>query len=164
MRTLADSPADVVASLLVDLGVATAASAWAVRGTSGGKWPAFVNGEPPLPDDVLTVYDTAGSDHGSTMFDGELQGHYGFQVRVRSSNPQWGWLKADEVRVSLAQAVNDANHRYGGRSVRVGSNLYAVHNVAGIGPTIVLGKSDGDKERTWLFTVNALLNVDQTTA
>lgn len=151
MRTLTHSPADIVASVLV------AKSLGVLIGTAGA-WPISVSGEHSYPDDLITVFDTTGISHGSVMTggpdDGELQGHYGFQIRVRSAVHKTGWTKADTIRATLAQnAINV--------TVTIESSTYLVENFANIGDVIVLGKQVQDS-KTNLFTLNGVVSCRQT--
>jgi Bacteriophage minor capsid protein len=137
-NTLTHSPAQVVAQMLVDLGLGTA-------GGGGSAWPVHHSSEPDTPDEVVTVYDTAGLDHGRSMIDGDLMGPSGFQVRVRSKNHATGWLKADAIQTTLASLYQ--------RTVRVEATLYKVHAVVRIGDVLSLGKETPTSSRR-LFTVN----------
>jgi len=95
--TLAHSPAEIVRQLLVDLELG-------VNPPSAG-WQAYSTSEPTSPDNVITVYDTAGRSHGRDSVINDRQEHHGIQVRVRSATFRDGWLKSNII----AQALDRVN-------------------------------------------------------
>lgn len=145
---LTHSPAHVVGQLLLDLGLGTDPD-------DGGAWPVHVATEPNSPNNVLTVYDTAGSSQGRSMIDGELFAFFGFQVRVRAKDHVTGWTKASAVRNALAEDVRLA-------SVTVEGTEYLVWSVDGLGQVLALGKDRPPSDR-FVFTLNGLLVVGQET-
>jgi hypothetical protein len=140
-------PARILRQLLVDLGVATFP-----RGPSEADlaWPAYYGSEPDTPDDVITVKGTADRDQGRTHPDGERQGMYGFQVRVRSSTEQEGDVKAREIAVALDQDLYQ-------EWVTVEGSRYLVHSVTTTGGPVPLGKVSGSRRS--VFTLNALASL-----
>lgn len=147
MNQLLHSPADVVRWLLIGLGVGTDPSL-------SSAWPINADKEAATPDNVITIYDTAGRDDGRSMIDGELFYHYGLQVRVRAVDHVTGWPKADQIRVTMAQQVY-------GNSVTIGTSTYRVHCIAKIGEVLRLGQEVGSSKRS-LFTINATVALRQT--
>lgn len=145
---LLHSPADLVSRLLIGLGLASEPD-----GT--GAWPVSVDDEPFSPDNVLTVYNTAGIDAGRIMVDGEAQLFHGFQVRLRATDNQTGWAKLYAIRNALARESRD-------RTVDADSATYVINSVSRIGPVLSLGIDAGNSSRT-LFTLNALLSVRRLT-
>lgn len=145
-NTLSHSPADIVAQLLIRDSIGADPDVSPL-----GSWPVYVGGEPNTPDNCLTVYDTAGSDDGSSMIDGELFGHSGVQIRIRAKDHRTGWTKADALQTHLAEGVLD-------EIVTVQSTTYLVHCFARIGDVLALGKDAPTSKRS-LFTVNALVSV-----
>ena len=143
---LVHSPADVVRQHLIDAGLGTAPSA-------SGSWPVFAIGEPSEPDNCLTVYDTAGSSAGRTMPDGEIQGMYGIQVRIRSATHALGWAKANAIGAHLSEVAYQ-------EVVHYGASNYLIHCFSRIGDVIPLGKNVPDTRR-FLFTLNCMVNLRQ---
>ena len=146
---LVHSPADIVAQLLIDLGLGT-------DPTTNGTWPIYVGREPTIPDNCITVYDTAGVDDGRSMIDGETWNHYGFQVRVRSVDHRTGWVKADTISSTMAMNV-----------LRTSTTItdsdgtktnYRIQCIARIGDTLKLGKEVPTSKRD-IFTVNATMTL-----
>lgn len=138
---LSHSPAAIVRKMLVDLGLGNAHTSL--------TWPVFVSAEPDMPDNAITVYDTAGRDHGRVM-QGERQGMRGVQVRVRATHPAIGYAKADAVAMALDGVYQ--------RAVSVDGAAYQVHAITRTGDISALGKEAPDSRRS-LFTLNALINV-----
>lgn len=142
---LSHSPADIVRRLLILLGAGVSPS-------NGAVWPIYASSEPGAPDDVVTVYDTAGVEDGRAMTDGELFRHFGFQVRVRSIDHPSGWSKASEVQDLLARSTYDLV------VTMPDDTRYLVHCVSHIGEVIALGKEVPSSKRN-LFTVNATVTL-----
>ncbi len=137
-----NSPAEIARQLLVDLGIGVAPA------TPPSDWMAYDSSEPSIPDNCLTIYDTAGSSDGRYMHDGELRYHYGLQFRIRSKDHPTGWVKADALRTALSQVY--VQH------VTIGSTNYVVHAITKIGEILVLGKDAPNSKRS-LFTVNTTI-------
>jgi hypothetical protein len=151
-RSLNNSPAEIIQQLLVDLALGSDSELNTLR-----AWPVYSTNEPSSPDNVITVTDTVGTDHGRSMVDGEAMGHYGFQIRIRAKDPRVGWKKADEIRTTFSEHVYN-------RTVSIDdedtTDSYTVQALVGIGDVIPLGKEIGTSKRN-LFTLNALLVVEQ---
>lgn len=148
--SLDHSPAEVVCNLLIGLGLGT-------DPTADEAWPIFTTQEPDgpdVPDSVITVYDTAGRQHGRSQVDGEVQEHRGVMIRVRDANHPDGHAKANEIAIALDETVyQDA--------VVVGAATYLVHAISRAGSINVLGKEPTSNRN--LFTINALVSLKQTT-
>ncbi len=148
--TLAHSPADVVRHLLVDLGggvLGGGAVPW-----TGGAWPIYVSSEPDDPDSVITIFDTAGITQGR-IFQGEIQEHQGFQVRVRDANHVDGYTKANALAVLLDESSDRVN-------VTFASTNYFVHAITRTTGVLVLGKNVPIDKRN-VFTINAIVALRQ---
>jgi hypothetical protein len=135
------SPADVIAALLVDLGVGGDAAADPLPG-----WPAYVGSEPSGPDECLTLYDVAGRDFGRSMVTGDRCEHHGFQLRVRARTHAAGYAKARAAAVAFDRDVFR-------RAVALGGRAYCVHSVTRTSDVLALGKEVPATKRS-LFTVN----------
>ncbi len=141
---LTTSPASIVRKLLV----AKALGVEPVGGNNPPAWQVYWDSEPPVPDEVITVYDTTGHGAGRVMIDGELQGFYGFQVRIRSRTAAEGFAKGAEIQVAMAKRIYDD-------VVTVDGVRYLVHCVSKISDVMRLGKENPTSKRL-LFTVNAV--------
>jgi hypothetical protein len=119
---------------------------------AGSSWPVFCSSEPASPDNALTVYDTQGTDDGRSMIDGDLFGHYGVQLKVRSRDHATGWAKADAVQKAMAALYQ--------LTVSIGSARYLVHCFARIGDVLALGQESPTSTRR-MFTVNAIVSIRQ---
>lgn len=146
------SAASIVQFLLIDIGQAT-------NPESAAAWPVFASGEPAAPDQLVTIYDTAGRQHGRLMPDGSIQEHLGFMVRVRGSDHLRGSEKAHSIRTAMAEDVYDRTVTVPTINGFAGAQ-YLVHCVALLGPVLPLGKESPTSKRS-LFTVNAHLCVKQ---
>jgi hypothetical protein len=146
---LSDSPARVVRQLLINLGVVNEVGAAVTP-----YWPAYSPGEPPSPDNVVTVYNTSGQKDSRDKNTREMEGHHGIQVRIRGIDQATAFQKANDVTEALDKRV-----RY--TAVTVGANQYIVKAVSRTGEAIDIGKETPSSKRS-LFTVNALVAVRQT--
>ena len=144
-NNLAHSPADVVSRLLVALGIGDDPEA------VDPTWPVFYSAEGDQPDNVVTVYDTQGTDEGSAHE--EAQGHYGIQIRVRARDHATGWVKANEVFQAL-QVVYYSE-------VTIDLESYKVQCFARFGSILSLGRARNST--CVLFTQNVLVMVHSTT-
>lgn len=124
------SQAYVVRKLLLDL---------------GETWPVYATKEPGIPDGVITVYNTDGSNDGRSMVDGDVWGTDGIQIRVRSSAPDAAYDKASEVRQKLIDVYD--------RTVTVDGETYVVHCFTRIGDVLDIGTALNDARS--VCTVNA---------
>lgn len=142
------SPSDIIRKMLVDAGLGTEPSA-------AGAWPVYGISEPSEPDNVITVYDTAGRDRGRT-FDGERQEQNGFQIRVRASSHVEGYARARALAMAL-----DALYRV---TVTVTDGpapaTYLVHSMNRTGDVLVVGKEIPITHRH-LFTINGMTTIRQ---
>lgn len=145
--TLSHSPADIVRYLLVQLGQGTLPS-------SNDAWPVFVSSEPNLPDQAVTVYDTAGHYDGRNMRGGEKYEFHGVQIRVRGVNHQDAFQKANGLAVALDVSVNRSK-------VPIGVNRYMVYDVSRTSGPLNLGNEENTNRI--IFTINAVVSLRQST-
>lgn len=142
----------MVKQLLVDLNMGVLPSYNASGAYVGLPWPVFASGEPDIPDNCITVYDTTGIKDTRNMYGGLVFYHLGFQVRIRAVDHTSGWLKAEEIQDALAKQVLRR------QIVVTDGNTYLVQCIAKIGRILDLGKDMGNSKRT-LFTLNALVTM-----
>lgn len=143
---LPHSPADVLRTLLVQLGLGGDPAALPLP-----PWPVYVASEPGEPDQVLTCYDTAGRDLGRVMATGERVEMHGTQIRVRAGTHAEGWAKAHAVARALDEGVYD-------EPVTVGGVAYLVHSVSRTGTVFSAGR-DAPASARRIFTVNVLVDL-----
>ena len=144
--TLTHSPGDVVRWLMVSLGLGADPTV-----TPYGSWPVFQAVEPSglnVPDNCLTVYDTAGRDGGREQVQGERSEHHGIQVRVRSATHNVGYTKARALAVAFDQTVYQNN-------VTISSQRYLVHCLTRTSDVLYIGFEAPTSKRT-IFTINAV--------
>lgn len=142
--TLNHQPASIIRTLLVTLGLGTEPSA-------SGSWPIFDTSEPDTPDDVITMYDTAGRKQGRVMSNGELQETHGIQIRVRAANSVTGYAKARALAVAIDQSVLRA-------TVTMGASEYLVQAISRTGDVLILGKESPTSRRS-VYTINAFVTM-----
>jgi hypothetical protein len=139
------SPAKIIRELLIALGLGQRAPV--------EPWPVYALSEPEAPDNVLTVFNTTGVDHGRIMATGERDTHEGIQIRVRSASEEDGYLHAKNICRLLDTTV-----------LRTGVALeaisYRVNSFNRTSPIICLGKESPESKR-YLFTVNGLIALEQ---
>ncbi len=109
----------------------------------------FATKEPFSPDNCITVYDTAWKDDGRSQIDGDSQGFFGIQVRVRSATHPIGYAKANAIKEEFLRGVALED-------VIIGSNTYRVYSISKVGGVLVLGKADAQRS---IFTINALASI-----
>lgn len=137
---LIHSPADIVRRALIADGAGTAPE-------SGQAWPVFSSKEPNTPDQVITVYNTAGFSDGRFMVDGELFYHPGVQVRVRSLTSPLGATKAESLRNFMARLHNE--------SITLGGTPYTLFCLGKITEVRELGDESPTSKRQ-IFTIEAV--------
>lgn len=140
---LQHSPAQIVSRLLVTLGVAT---------ELGGLWPVYYSAEPDRPDATVTVYDTQGTNEGDTQ-EGEAQGHYGLQVRVRATTSAIAWTRTNLINRALQAQYNT--------TVTLDTQTYLVQCFARFGSGVPLGRVGGSSRVA--FTLNLLVMIHNAT-
>ena len=137
MLMLRDSPAEILRQALI---------------VNGIPIPIYVSSEPDLPDECLTIYDTAGLSEGRNMLDGETIQRYGVQLRIRARNYKEGWNIATIIKEILEKLHNQVLY--------VSTFEYELYHCAEISTIIPLPPVDKSSRR--LFTINCLLVLRQT--
>jgi len=146
-NTLAHPPSEIAQWCLVQLGLGT-------NPENGGSWPIFSDNEPDRPDNCITVFDTTGIDDGRVMH-GEIQEHFGLQVRVRSATKTVGWTKADAIRKIMAETALLEEVAVPDESAR-----YVVHAFYRVAPLIRLPNRPTERRHVHVF--NLLTTIRQT--
>lgn len=155
MGTLTHSPADVIRNLIIDLAHGTAPS-------DEDDWPVYVGNEPDTPDNVITVYDTAGRLDSKNMTDGEVVEHPGFQVRVRSASQNQyyaGYNKIDAIAKAL-DAVTVATVQVGDVA-GTGDATYTVTAATRTSSILAFGAAETGLTKRSVFTVNFIVALTQ---
>lgn len=152
---LADSQQAVTAAVLQNLTGKTLTMSRVQFVVNPGSWPIFIDQEPDVPDNVITIYGTLGKDDGRTQIDGELQEHHGIQIRVRSLT-KLGFKVATSLAVACDQLVDMGVQV---STPELGTNNYIVQSINRTGNGVLsLGKEMPPTRRN-LYTINALINV-----
>lgn len=148
-NSLAHSVAEVIAQLLVDLGIATyeADTDWLVR----------VESEADSPDNTITVYDTVGTIGGTIMLTGERLEHYGVQIRTRSAVYRPGYRRISEIKDEF-----DAVHRVSViiEDAEFGDAEYLIESLDRSSGPIHAG-TEADVSQRDIFTINYLCTISR---
>ena len=144
--SLGHSPADIIRWLIIGLSYGTDPD-------DDLTWPIYCASEPTAPDNCMTVYDTTAIDQGRRSFGGRRELFYGFQIRVRATDHETGWVKANNVATGLDASVLR-------NSVTIGGNTYCVHSINRDGGVIALGRDVANTKRR-LFTINGVADITQ---
>lgn len=117
------------------------------------NWPGFVTHLPPEGDnvaiDAVVVIDTSGVMDGRSHKTGKPMEHPGFQIRVRSRDPQPGWDKIVTIRDAFDSILR--------RSVTVESSVYSIQAINRSTPIIPLGKDQQTNRFNHTFNGTATL-------
>lgn len=155
-QSLDHSPAQIVAQLLIDLGVAVVPSAG-----STVDWQARYAREADTPDNVITVYDVPGELEGSTL-EGEVQEHYGIQIRVRGKTHAVGYPRMNLLKATIDETILFDN-------VLIDGTQYVVECLTRRSGIFALGSempgqgSQGIVSKRSVLTMNAVVSLRKTT-
>lgn len=139
--------ADIIAKLLVDLGLAAA--------SSGSPWPVFISFFPDTPDTALCVLDTAGRQDGRLMGTGEVIEFPGFQIIVRAQI----YPDARDRAGDIAEKIDLEGFK---RTVVLPSaKSYYVQNISRSGAVIPLGMDQAAERRRYLFSLNGTITAEE---
>jgi hypothetical protein len=141
------SPADVVRWALVQAGLLADPAA-------GTVWPGYYPSAPDRPDDVAVLSDQAGYDGYRVQLTGEQEQYNGFQVWLRCADPVAGRSKMDAINDWMWTTVYDL-------TVVIGSSSYLIQSFTHIGDVLPIGREQTTDR--YLYTLNAMLNVEQLT-
>lgn len=148
--SLAHSPAEIVRQLIIDAGLGSDIGSNLLP---LGPWPVYDASEPNEPDNCITVYDTLGHDDARLLLGGELQQHYGLQIRIRALSHPVGWVKGTAIRTFFSEIVKTSN-------VTLESVSYLVWAITRIGQLSALGYDTSISKRR-IFTLNCTTAIDQ---
>ena len=154
--SLAHSPAEIVQQLLLDRGLATDPEL-------DGAWPAFVSKLPSRPDEALACVDVSGSMHGRLQYNGKVPCHYGVQLILRSRDASAGYVKLNNIAVSLTQQLVR-------QTVAVYTTDYLVQSVIQASEVLALGRespfsgNEGETSDCQLNSLSILISVKQTSS
>lgn len=146
MSTLTASPAMVLRKMLQDAGKVTAP-------TSNLAWPGYYSDEPPKPDNLVVVFDTAGRVQSREMVSGQIVESYGVQLLIRAVDHSTGWAKANDIRTWMAESVVQ-------EAVEVDGDYYTVAAISKFGSVLTLGNESPTSKRK-VFTLNAMMSITQ---
>jgi len=138
-------PSKIIRQLLVDYDLCTDPD------DGVGPWPCYVGFLADKPDSALAIYDTQGPIQGRTHTDGEVQGPFGLQVKVRSDDNGDGYLKAKNVLRCFDEFVLRD-------TVVIGTTSYLVQAITRTSDVISMG-AEAPTSRRRLFSANAVATI-----
>jgi hypothetical protein len=133
---LKHSPADILRRVFISMGLGSDPDEIPLD-----DWPIYSSGEPPSPDEVLTVKRTQGRGGDRSQVDGSRTWHYGFQIRCRSGTSKIGQEKLENI----AHSLNEDLYRAG---VTIDSTSYCVHSVTLTSDVLDMGKESPASRRS----------------
>lgn len=144
---------DIIAQLLVNMGLGSSPAGWETG--TGGDWPVQSGGEPPQPDETITVYETTPVIFGKLQIDGDQLEHYGFTIRVRGSTKASARQKAADIREVLTKNVYHSTVTLTGASGQPKS--YVVFAVSKC--TLVPVGTEAPDSKRWLVNLNCVASI-----
>lgn len=143
------SPAKVLQRLIVNFG-------GGMLPTNGGAdtWPIYVDQEPDLPDNCITIYNVVGRKDGRTMIDGEIMEHHGIQLRIRGALSDVTYTKARALAVLLDEEIYQ-------EQFIIGSSVYCVHSFTRTTDVIPFGKDAPTPSKRSMYSINGLVDLRQ---
>lgn len=97
---LTHTPAYILRTRIINDGKGTVAD-------ENRAWPVYVDGDPNLPDNMITVRDTTNREVGYNQYRKEVQEQYGVQVRIRAKSVPVGFPKYNALVVAIERYIND---------------------------------------------------------
>lgn len=146
-ESLGHSPAQIVAQLLIDLGIGS------VPG-SGLAWPVYDSSLPDEPDSAICVYDTTGIMDARMASSGEWNEHHGINIRLRTTGQQAGATKINALIVALDTQVDHDTV-----NMTTPTNVYDVENMSRRSGPFDNGPEPESGRR--IFTVNYVASIRQ---
>lgn len=114
-----------------------------------------VAGLPDQPDEVTSIFDTAGRLDGRMQRTGEQIEHPGVQIQVRGKVYSETYDRARAISLFLDAVKKE--------TLAIDSEVYILHNVSRTGAIIPVGIELVEDRRRHLFTLNYVLTVTQQT-
>lgn len=148
--TLYHTPADIVAQLIADLGLADIEPA----GTPITGWTVFPLHMPESPDQAIQVKDTAGRVHNRVHVTGIAGEHYGIQILARSAQDPATPYK--RIKLILEYFDSQVNRDLVVLDDSGTNRTYRVNAVTRTGPAIPAG-NDG---RRFFYAGNVIASIE----
>lgn len=154
MSTPFSHPQDQVAAAgLIARNLAVDPAAWRTWVREGQNaapatpWPVFTGGEPPDPDNVITVYMAENQEDAKIQVTGEVQTHWGIRIRVRATDKPTAFGRLELIR-------HDLNEGLYMQTVTIGTTQYLIQSVPKCSPRPILEFLDGS--RRWFGNLECL--------
>lgn len=160
--TLADMPSTVIQYLLIDKGAGT-------RPSLNLTWPIFNDFLPDtrggeeisdnLPDNLVTVLDTAGKIQGRIQVTGEMVEKYGIQILLRCLSSETE-LRNAKVKINQIKQILDTQVLNTSVTIPGTARQYQVNAITRTSPILSLGSEKPGSSRS-LFSINAICSITQ---
>lgn len=144
-------PCRIVQEALITLGVAADPSVAPL-----GDFPVYSSKEPDLPDEVLTVYDTQGTNSGALAETGEMVEFPGIMIRMRMRRYGSGYAKM----VTICDAVDALKRLTVTISDDQGSATYRINELRRKGQPVPMQGMPASNRK--LITINCISSITRT--
>lgn len=121
------------------------------------NWPGFRSLMPEDPDEAVALYDYGAIKDGRLIAGGEVILHPSVNFRIRATQYNTGWDKAEALALALDGIVNDA-------TVLVETTNYTIQAVSRLGGTLHNGLEEAagrGNRRRHIFTFNVQSTIKQ---
>jgi hypothetical protein len=152
-----DSPADVIAQLLIDLGYVEDPN---LAGTAKLIWPVSVDSELASPDDIVCITNTDPVNSGRVQVTGQMSELWGIQFKVRAVDPQVAYRKSNQLVVAMDQEIYHQTTIIHPTATTSGGTYFVGAITRKSGP-LSLGREASATKRS-LYTINAIVDIIQT--
>ena len=146
-------PDDIIAKVIWTRSLGTDPAPWEAYYPGTGSdvpattWPVFEGGEPGLPDNCITVYETTPQSDAKIMVTGEDQQHLGITIRIRGRTKALARQKAEDIRWDFNEQPKD-------QVVTLNGQQYLVQSVPKCS-LVPVGRETPTSQR-WLVNLNCL--------
>jgi hypothetical protein len=149
--SLQDSPADVIAQILINMGLVADPDS---SSSSNPDWLISVDQELAVPDDVIEIHNTAGIQSGRVQITGQMSELYGIQFMVRAVDSRIAFAMMNQLAVIVDQQIYRV-------TVPMNSGKsYFLDSITRTGTPIALGK-EAPLTKRYIYTLNAITSVIQ---
>lgn len=120
---------------------------------SESNWPCYIAIVPDrkeTPSNIVSIFDTEGDYDGRYLRTGVVVEHPGFQIRVRSTDYQAGYIKMLTIRNKITQEATKAQ-------ITLDSSTYTIQS-AFAGTVMSIGTEPNSTKNRHLFVINGTIS------
>jgi hypothetical protein len=118
-------------------------------------WPIYIDSQPDLPDNLISVLNEIGKDYGRVQINGERLEHHGVTVSVRAGLSPLGYSKARQIAIVLDSSIYFDE-------VSIESSSYLVYAVTRTSDVVYRGK-ESETSKRGIHSMTAVLALKQLT-